>query len=344
MRLLRKWGRFGGVAACSLAASACMGLGTAFAQPAPTGITGIPTIPPGTNGSTEKPLTASRLAADLRAATLITQVPADLTPALTDNEAWGPVIVRNGCQLSLIVKVRSKPCVYGDTTAPTTVALFGDSHAGVWFPALEQISIQMHWRLLIFTKAGCAPPEVRLYHRCDIWRRNTEQQIAAIHPAIVFVSWARWIEPRAKAERKVPTGYGGAWQDGVAAIFKFLQQSASHVIFISDVPTFTFGAADCISQHLTDVQTCNETPLSKAIFMPKMRAAEFQIARSLGIPSIDPIPWFCTPAVCPVLVRNMLVYYDSSHMTPAWSRFIAPVLAASITSILGIPPTSSAHR
>ena len=51
-------------------------------------------------------LTASQLAAYLRDSASITQAPADLTPALDDTEAWGPIIVRNGCQLSLIVKVR----------------------------------------------------------------------------------------------------------------------------------------------------------------------------------------------------------------------------------------------
>lgn len=286
----------------------------------------------------EPPLTDARLARDLREARLITDAPADLTPSLTDRPDWGPLIVRNGCQLSLIHLVRSKPCVYGDPKAPTTVVLFGDSHAGMWFPALERISEQWHWRLLIFTKAGCSPPEVRLYRKCNTWRKNTEAQIAALHPALVVVSWARWIEPKARPEAGVATGYGSVWLDGMAAIFQFLQRSAGRVIFISDGPTFDFGAAACVTEHLTDVQACNDTPRSKAIFMPKLRDAEFELAASMQIPTIDPVPWFCTPTVCPVLVGNILVYYDSSHMTPAWSSFIFPVLASSIASILENTP------
>jgi hypothetical protein len=286
----------------------------------------------------QPPLTDARLARDLREARLITEAPADLTPSLTDRSDWGPLIVRNGCQLSLIHLVRSKPCVYGDPKAPTTVVLFGDSHAGMWFPALERISEQWHWRLLIFTKAGCSPPEVRLYRKCNTWRKNTEAQIAALHPALVVVSWARWIEPKARPEAGVATGYGSVWLDGMAAIFQFLQRSAGRVIFISDGPTFDFGAAACVTEHLTDVQACNDTPRSKAIFMPKLRDAEFELAASMQIPTIDPVPWFCTPTVCPVLVGNILVYYDSSHMTPAWSSFIFPVLASSIASILENTP------
>jgi hypothetical protein len=215
--------------------------------------------------------------------------------------------------------------------------LFGDSHAGAWFPALDQIAIERNWRLLIFTKAGCAPPEVTLYSACDTWRKNSEAQIAAIHPAIVITSWARWIEAGAKPMRGVATRYGSAWQDGVAAIFKFLRRSAGRVIFISDVPTFWFGVADCISRHLTNVHPCNSVARRKAIFLPKIRAKELQLAARMHVASIDPTPWFCTPTVCPVLVGNIMVYYDSAHMTPAWSTFIAPVLDTKLTSILGPP-------
>ena len=294
--------------------------------------------------SSKPALTATKLAGYLQAASAITKAPANLTPALDDPHAWGPIIVENGCQLSPIDLVVSLPCVYGDPTSQTSVVLFGDSHAGAWFPALQEISLERHWRLVIFTKAGCTPPEVKLYQDCGIWRTNTESQIAAIHPAIVFVSWARWIAGKAKALPGVPTGHGGPWQDGVAAIFSFLHRSAGRVIFMSDVPTLKFGAAHCIEHHPTDVPRCNETTRQSAIALPQIRSAEFQLATKLGVDAIDPIPWFCTPETCPVLVRNMLVYWDSAHMTAAWSSFIAPVLNTAIQSILARPIQPSAKR
>jgi hypothetical protein len=177
---------------------------------------------------------------------------------------------------------------------------------------------------------------VKLYPTCNTWRKNTEAQIAAIHPAIVIVSWARWIEAGARPWRGDAPRFS-AWADGVAASFKFLRRSAGRVIFISDVPTFWFGVAKCIQRHLTDVHPCNSVPRNKVIFLPKIQAEEFQTAARLHIASIDPTPWFCTPTVCPVVVGNFMVYYDSAHMTPPWSTFIAPVLDAKLTSILGPP-------
>lgn len=317
-----------------LAGVSCVAIGEGSAQARP-GSSAAAASARATSGVGVPSLTVAQLGANLSAAALITDAPADITPPLQNNGSWDTAILANGCQLSPMHEVKSKPCIYGDTNAQTSVALFGDSHAGSWFPALEQISKQMHWRLLIFTKAGCTPPVVRLYRKCDTWRKNTEAQIAAIHPAIVFVSWARWLEAKAKPEPGVPAGYGSPWEDGVAAIFRFLAHAAGRVIFISDVPTFNFGAAQCVASHLTDVRPCNDTPRKTAVVLPQVKAEELQLAARLHIAAIDPIPWFCTSTVCPVLVGNYLVYYDNAHMTPAWSRFLTPVLASSIASILG---------
>jgi hypothetical protein len=45
------------------------------------------------------------------------------------------------------------------------------------------------------------------------------------------------------------------------------------------------------------------------------------------VTTIDPTPWFCTTTTCPVIVRNVLVYRDVSHITATYSRLLAPLLA-----------------
>lgn len=248
-------------------------------------------------------------------------LPANLTPSLKDATAARPLIINNSCSL-WFGQVKSKPCVYGDTKASTSVALFGDSHAAAWFPALNMISKRSHWRLLIFTKAGCTPPvgvprKGKDFPDCVIWRQNTMHQIAALHPALVVVSWARWIAGDAVS--------ADAWVKGVAKSFAFLHRSANHVIFISDVPTFVDAAATFLSSHISDVRPCNNAPPSSVIVLPTIKNQELQEAASEHIGAIDPIPWFCSPTACPVVVGHILLYRDNSHMTPAWSRFIAPV-------------------
>jgi hypothetical protein len=45
-----------------------------------------------------------------------------------------------------------------------------------------------------------------------------------------------------------------------------------------------------------------------------------------GAVIVDPMPWFCALTSCPVVIGNVLVYYDASHVTPEYARFLAPLL------------------
>jgi hypothetical protein len=243
-----------------------------------------------------------------------------------------PRIIADGCELGF-GRDQIRPCIYGDRDSHTTVVLFGDSHAGHWFDALNWLSNRRHWRLVVMTKEGCTPVEVTFRDDqkslCARWREKAKARIARLHAALVITSWARWIEPAASQKAGVPTGYGDAWQDGLAAILQFLRRSAKQVIFISDTPYLPQSAPDCVADHLSEVRPCT-TKRSHATVLPAIKAAELRIAKQEQIKSIDPTSWFCAPRVCPVIVGNILVYHDKSHMTTEWSRFIAPVLVRAI--------------
>jgi hypothetical protein len=151
-----------------------------------------------------------------------------------------------------------------------------------------------------------------------------------LHPALVIVSEARYLEvPEARPLAGVPTGHGSAWLNGVAAIFRFLNRSASHVVFISDVPTPREPPPGCVSRHGFDVRVC-DTSLYEAIRLPDVKNAERELAVDEHVDWIDPTSWFCTSTTCPAIVGNLLVYRDVAHMEPAWSRFISLVLADAI--------------
>ena len=285
------------------------------------------------------------LRADLIAGARTIEVPSNLRPALSAVASTLPRIVADGCELGP-GRDQIKPCVYGDRGSHTTVVLFGDSHAAHWFDSLNWISDRRHWRLVVMTKEGCTPAEVTLRDGpnslCARWREKAKARIARLHPTLVIVSWARWVEPFASQKADVPTRYGGPWQDGLAAIFQFLRRSARQVMFISDTPYLPQSAPDCVAGHLSDVRPCT-TKRSDATVLPAIKAAELLIAKQEQVNSIDPTSWFCAPRVCPVIVGNIFVYHDKSHMTTEWSRFIAPVLANAILRTM--PPAASAtHR
>jgi len=287
-------------------------------------------------------LSTSQLTTDLAAGAQITHVPADLEPPLAVAARAEPIIVKNGCHLSR-TGLRSKPCAYGDTTSTTTVVLFGDSHAAYWFPALDQISRRQHWRLIDLTKDGCPAAEVNIaawfrhggpYPECTDWRNTAMAQIAALHPALVIATEARYLEvPEARPLAGVRTGHGSTWLDGLAATFTFLNHHAVHVVFISDVPTPGQPPPDCIAMHRSDVETC-DTELNIATRLPDVKEEERALAEHEHVDWVDPTSWFCTATTCPAIVGNLLVYRNIGHMEPAWSRFISPVLGDTIIPAL----------
>jgi hypothetical protein len=289
-------------------------------------------------------LASSSLRADLIAGTRTIKVPANLLPSLSAVASELPRIIADGCELGF-GRDEINPCIYGSSGSHTTVVLFGDSHAGHWFDAVNWISNRRHWRLVVMTKEGCTPAEVAFRDDsdslCARWRDKAEARIAQLHPALVIVSWARWMAPLAGEQDGVATGHGGPWQDGVAAIFQFLRRSAKRVVFISDTPYLPRPAPDCVAGHLSDVRPCTTKRVDAAI-LPAIKAAELRIARQEQIDTIDPVSWFCTPRICPVIVRNILVYHDKSHMTTEWSSFLAPALAKAILRTHAAPAARSA--
>jgi hypothetical protein len=286
-------------------------------------------------------LTTRRLSADLRKAVELRSVASNLNPPLSvASEHDKPLIAYDGCQLEF-AQLRSKPCVFGDPSSQTTVVLFGDSHAGAWFPALNAISKQHHWRLLIFVKDACPAEDVNLvryghyYTQCPIWRDNSEQQIAALDPALVVVASSQYINgmrPRAG----VPGGHGGTWQNAVSATFSFLHHAAERVLYITDVPMLTQPAPDCLSAHRSNAQRCIVSTRTGFRY-PEIRADELNIARQQHIDALNANSWFCTSTSCPVIVNDILVYRDAQHMTPQYSTFLAPVLDQAMTPIMAAP-------
>jgi peptidoglycan/LPS O-acetylase OafA/YrhL len=310
----------------ALSSSMLVTLGTGKAVAAPTVSAG--------NTSTSP---SQQLAAALRAGVETRKVPRNLDPPLIAAAQDKPLIAKNGCLLN-DAGTKSRGCVFGDTASPTNVVLFGDSHAASWFPAIDAVSRQHHWRLVVLTKSGCPAEEVnvirggRVYTSCPEWRRDAMRQIAAMHPALVVVASSQYIHG-ARALPGVPNRYGDIWENGVAATFAFLHRSANHVAFISEVPRLKEPAPDCVAAHMSDVRQCTVSRHA-AVYSPQFTAQEFRQARRLHIDAIDPFSWFCTPTRCPVIVGNVLLYQDDQHVVPQWSRLLVPVLADSLVPVV----------
>jgi hypothetical protein len=62
-----------------------------------------------------------------------------------------------------------------------------------------------------------------------------------------------------------------------------------------------------------------------------------QVATEHGATFVNPVDWFCTADVCPVLINGRIVYRDYNHVSDQFARYRAPQMAAAIELALSGP-------
>jgi hypothetical protein len=273
------------------------------------------------------------LAKQLNAATRVAALPANLTPSLKRAANDDPVIAHNGCLVAFNGTRTPKRCEsYGVSNAKKTMVLFGDSHAAQWYPAMEKIAKKRRWRLAVFTKVVCSAAEVKIYldpvkggyDECVTWRARTLARIRALHPVVVVTT--------SLADRGDLVGVKGnvddAWVKAWTATTRKLVTPGTRVIYLNDTPNPKGDVPECLSVHPRAVQTCAQSRERAAGSDRRTKMAK--AAGKAGAVVVDTVPWFCTPTKCPVVVGNILVYRDGSHISMAYVRLLAPLLAERI--------------
>jgi peptidoglycan/LPS O-acetylase OafA/YrhL len=258
-------------------------------------------------------------------------VPANLKPAADKANADLGAIYPDGCDPAFADATVKKPCLYGDPAGVKTVVLFGDSHAGHWFPAVNQIAQQRHWKLAVVTKSACSAASVsvylkplkRAYTECDQWRIDALRYIGGLAPAVVFVS-SNGHGAALNVGRDQDAGWAAAW----TTTFEKLP-SAARLVFISDTAWPKENVPECVSNHLTAVTECQRSR-DEALSDGRRRNLVADATHRRGGLVVDPVPWMCGTKMCPVIVGNVLVYRDDSHISATFSLTVAPLLAQQV--------------
>ena len=324
----RPWRGLGAGAAVSvLAAGLCVLIGFAYTHAAGTSTYRAPVLQPTTFDVRDLPRTIAG-SVDLPA------VPGNLTPRLDRVAQDKPRFYREGCSGDFDDAEVKKPCAYGDLTSSTTVVLFGDSHAGHWFPALEAAALQRHWRLVVVTKSACTAADGIIYleqlkrefSECGQWRRAAWRYTRSLRPAMIVVASTYPSNDLLDVTGTQDEAWAAAWQRSI----RRLSAPGTEVFFVNDTPWQAGSAPDCLSAHMDEPSACVRNRIA-AVNLPERRKLIEDVVRAEGASIIDPAPWFCTATRCPSVIGNILVYRDQHHITTAYSRLLAPLLAASLS-------------
>src|SRR5262249_11315352 len=144
----------------------------------------------------------------------------------------------DGCHTQENGQPQGAPCVYGNVNSPTTIALFGDSHALAWFPAVDGFAQQQGWRFLSLTMSTCSPAQIPIWvpdwHRvsweCNDWRKQAIQRLIAARPTILIVTGTRGFATTDPTGTSVLSGDArtAAWEAGIAKTLAQLEPAAGH--------------------------------------------------------------------------------------------------------------------
>lgn len=250
-------------------------------------------------------------------------VPDNLRPTLRNASADNPAIYASGCHLSEI-ETDATGCQSGPADAPLSVALFGDSHAAQWYPALAALAEEGKIALSTHTKSSCPsasiPPDVPElpYPECDTWRIGVLDRLVADPPDVVVLS-----NFAASVGEPESDGFAEMWRQSLESTVSTLAVGSS-VVVLGDTPHFEIAPSTCLSAHVDDALACAGTPESS--FWAGITDAERSAADIGGGSYLDPTGSLCDANVCPVVLGDVLVYRDSHHLTATISKLFADVL------------------
>jgi hypothetical protein len=284
-----------------------------------------------------------------RPATQDSAVPADLQPALGNARRDNPASYLDGCHAQMDGHQSDSPCLYANLESPTTIALFGDSHALALFPAMERFAAQQGWRLLSLTMSTCNPATIpiwvpawnRVSTECTAWRERAIEQLVAARPALIVVSGTRGFATTDPTGTTVLAGDARTqtWEAGMDATLRRLIPAAGRVVVMADAPLSMVDPPVCLSQHLDSTLAC-ATALDEAINRDWLAVEQGAAARA-GARFVDPERWICPSAPCPVVLGNLLIYRDPGHLTATYAAAISGQIGAALLAGLnpkGLPP------
>ncbi len=237
----------------------------------------------------------------------------------------------DGCLVG-IEGTNSNRCLYGDPEGKRTLILFGDSHAMQYFPPLEALAEEHHWRLIALTKAECSPGEVKIrsmvadreYSQCDTWRESALQRIEESGDngtvTVVMSGDTAYTAYGEEGEELTGAANADALQEGYEKALQRIQAAGPDTVVIRDTPASSQDVPSCVSEDLQHLQSC-------AFAQPREWDREFDERAAVATPGthlIDLTAEICPSELCRAVIGNALVYRDKSHLTATFARTLTP--------------------
>jgi peptidoglycan/LPS O-acetylase OafA/YrhL len=275
------------------------------------------------------PASMARVKQLVRGAPKLRVLPTDLMPPLAQaHQDWGGP--PSSCSPSIGQTSIPNGCIFGDTRGKHTMVIYGDSHAGMWFDALNIIAKDAHWRLVDLWKGYCPadslpyrnPPgwgrSGGVYAACDQWHRFAIHRINLLKPDLLVISQeiGAYYIPYTPQQ----------WQRGFEVTLKQLKTSKATVVVLGNIPLLPQNGPECLARHTADIQACSG---SVRTFLTPYSQAEQAAAEMAGARYVNVTPWFCS-TLCTAVIGRYDVYHDQYHVTATYTYVLERLLSRAL--------------
>ncbi|MFS0886539.1 acyltransferase family protein [Aeromicrobium sp. 179-A 4D2 NHS] len=255
-------------------------------------------------------------------------------PTVVAAENSNPVFP--GCQSDLN-DPEVDSCRLGDRDADRAIAVVGDSHATHWFGALDAWGRDAGWAVVTYTRSSCPFTTTRRtlpdepserYELCGEGNRRILERLEA-DPDVSLVVTSSYSSAYGWADDEGRDGLD-ALVPGVREVAERLEAAGKPLAVIRDVPAVKDkkNATDCLART-GSVEACS-LPRDEAM-TPDLYA---EAARDLDLPVIDLTDRFCVEDTCPVVIGDVIVFRDYSHLSSDYSRLLGPALGERLAPLL----------
>jgi len=233
-------------------------------------------------------------------------------------------------------------CDIGDVKNPrTTLALIGDSHAGMYLETLDLYGKAHEIKFVTYIKTWCAgtgaqnvfvqggSPEIN--KSCTDWGRSVLAEVAASDDidGAVFSNFTRPYADVAKGSigREIqPEDYTAAWDE--------LLDAGKRVVVMRDIPfAGPVFVPDCVAQELATYDPC-ATPVGEALLPEKDDPQLIAAGERPEVKVVDLTDIFCDAKRCHSVIGGLIVYFDNHHLTSAFARSLDEVMGSRIEAVL----------
>ena len=210
-------------------------------------------------------------------------------------------------------------CELGDADADRTVVALGDSHMGMWLPALDAIGKADGLRVIPFVKWACPSIDVPTTagrgepESCEAFREWALDEVREIEPDVIILS-NRVLPPNLDAEESdlIPV-----WEEGLKSTLATVSELAPEVRVFGDVPRVEMDPAECLSQKDSTMATCTLDASKRSV---EGIISTRTVTKELGVPFVNVAPLTCFEQRCPLVVDQTVVYRDGDHISVTWAR------------------------